>query len=178
MRRTYDEIHNLIINFTIDFLQEHEPKELYNEVICKELSIYRHTLYNHFKNISEIYEQIKIKANELFTNSFTDYKSIEEHINQGIQIERNNRKLIKAIYKINSNFFTEFYQNFKHAKLKKNFSNIKEKHFYWLKTIQNYGIVGFIDTVSRNAESYDEEEITDFLCKLIKKIENCKLLDD
>ncbi len=59
MRRTYDEIHNLIINFTIDFLQEHEPKELYNEVICKELSIYRHTLYNHFKNISEIYEQIK-----------------------------------------------------------------------------------------------------------------------
>ncbi len=32
--------------------------------------------------------------------------------------------------------------------------------------------------VSRNAESYNEEEITDFLCKLIKRIENCKLLDD
>lgn len=177
MHRNFREIHEKILEFVIEFLQENDKYTLYNEIICNKLSITRHTLYNHFNNINDIYNQIILRANNLINNSITEYSIIREHITQGIEFLILNKKIMYAAFKLKDDFFIEFYKNYKYAK-KQRLSKNENYEIHWLKMIQIYGTKQFIDFIFQNIEKYDKSEIINFICKLISKIDDSNLLDE
>lgn len=58
MNKKYQETEEKIILYTILFLNKNQPSELYNSKICQDLRISKHTFYNHFSNVSELYQKV------------------------------------------------------------------------------------------------------------------------
>ncbi len=166
MRRTFDVIHNHIIDFVIDFLQEHNETDLYNQIICSKLKLSRHTFYNHYKNVTEIFDEIKTKAKKMMSDAFTDYYDIKEHLIQGLNFVTNNKKIIIAVNKLDSNFFNEFYDKFEYAKYKNHSMEETTLSHKWLREIQFHGLEGFIKMYFDNMDTYAIKDIIDFLLNL------------
>ena len=57
-----------ILNYTMNHLQIHDEKELSISKICRDLKISHNTFYNHYSNLGELYEDIRL-------NIFNDFKS-------------------------------------------------------------------------------------------------------
>ncbi len=176
MRRSFNEIHDLIIEFVIDYLQDHEEPELYNQVICSQLKLSRHTFYNHFENIDDIYAEILSKANELISDAFTEYTDLKDHLLQGIKFVTDNRKLVVAATKLNKDFFKNFYDHFEYAKYKTPLHDENHQKQEWLKEIQFHGLEGFMNLCFENPNKIDYNVIIEFLSSLSKSID--KSLDE
>lgn len=58
MNKKYQETEEKIILYTILFLNKNQPSELYNSKICQDLKISKHTFYNHFSNVYELYQKV------------------------------------------------------------------------------------------------------------------------
>lgn len=110
MKRSYEEIDDLIINFTIDYLQENDKNILYNELICQNINITRHVLYNHFENISKIYNSIEEKAIDIINKFEIVELPTKEYLVYSIRFIYENKKLLEAAFKINPIFLINIIQ--------------------------------------------------------------------
>ena len=123
MKKAFCRIDNDILNFTIDYLQEHQADELYNQVICKELGITRHTLYNHYENIKEIYDKILKDMSGNFKNDIQKSEILEENVLSTLLFLKKHRKEIIAVKKIDPEFTKKELQNIHNPTL----THMKEK---------------------------------------------------
>lgn len=171
MRRSYEEIDDLIINFTIDYLQENDKNILYNELICQNINITRHVLYNHFENISNIYNSIEEKAKDIINKFEIVELPTKEYLVYSIRFIYENKKLLEAAFKINPVFFNQ-YHTIMQKKLHEKFlelDNIPNK--IYIEAFQISGFLGIIKEI-KNVES--EEQLQEIInCVLfIYKITN------
>lgn len=58
MNKKYYETEQRILCYTIDYLDQNSAASLYNNRICNDLKISKHTFYDHFGNIACLYEKV------------------------------------------------------------------------------------------------------------------------
>lgn len=90
-----------IIKFAIDFLSDHEEKEFYNAMICNELQISKHTLYHHYPNLSILYDELFYELVTKWKEKDKKIDTLDEFLIVLIDFNKENHKLIQAIYKTN-----------------------------------------------------------------------------
>lgn len=58
MNKKYYETEQRVLCYTIDYLSRNSAASLYNNKICSDLKISKHTFYDHFGNIACLYEKV------------------------------------------------------------------------------------------------------------------------
>ncbi len=89
------------MQFAIDFLSNHEENELYNQIICDEPNISKHTLYRHYPNLSDLYDDLYNELAKKGDENQKEVKSLEDFLSSMLEFYQKNSKLIWAVYKTN-----------------------------------------------------------------------------
>ncbi len=101
MDKRFENTRKRIIQFAIEFLSSHEENELYNQIICDELHISKHTLYHHYPNLSNLYDDLYNELAKKGNENQKKVKSLDDFILSILKFNEENSKLIQAVYKTN-----------------------------------------------------------------------------
>ncbi len=147
MKRTYEQIDEEILNYVIDFLQEHTISELYNERICRGVNISRHTLQNHYENLGDIFDQIKKNMSSVLRKTSKKYSDVDNYIKHTLFSLKEHKKCLNALKKIDSHFI----EKEKEIMFDKYHSSFIEKYeceeAHWISILLLYGISGVCDKI-------------------------------
>ncbi len=161
MRRNYEEIDKLIVAYVINILQEHSTDYLYNEMICRDLNITRHVLYNHFDNIDVIYDKILETAESVASQIIDVDLPTEEYIIYSANFIFEHNELFIAAIKVKTDFFKQFYTK-KQKKLHEEYlksDNIPYKKH--LEAFQISGLLGLLNEIKTIKTKEELQEIID-----------------
>lgn len=159
MRRNYEEIDKLIVDYVISVLQEHDANYLYNEMICRDLNITRHVFYNHFENINIIYDKILNSAENIASQIVDVDLPTEEYIIYSANFIFEHNELFIAAIKIKTDFFNKFYTK-KQQKLHEEYLKLNnipyKKH---LEVFQISGLLGLLNEIKTIKTKEELQEI-------------------
>ncbi len=72
-----------ILNYAMNYLQIHDENELSISIICRDLKISHNTFYNHYSNLGELYEDIRLNIFNNFkaeiTKTFSSLNKTDEN---------------------------------------------------------------------------------------------------
>ncbi len=170
MKRTYKQIDEEILNYVIDFLQEHTTSELYNERICRGVGISRHTLQNHYENLGDIFEQLKMNMSSILAEISENSSDFDNYIKYTLTSLKEHEKCLNALKKIDSRFI----EKEKEIMFDKYHSSFIKKYDcdegYWISLLLLYGISGVGDKILELKSIDNFNQICELLYTVASKI--------
>ena len=171
MRRNYEKIDKLIVDYVISILQEHDTNYLYNEMICRDLNITRHVFYNHFDNINIIYDKV-LKSAENVASQIVDVDlPTEKYIIYAVNFIFEHNELLIAALKIKPNFFKQFYTN-KQKKLHEEY--LKSDNIPYKKHLEVFQISGLLGLLNEIKTIKTKEELQEVIDSILFIYRNAK----